>query len=237
MIEKENSHIRTAYSKQQAIVYDETRFKSKAGKELHKIELSKIVRVLSNLPKNSKVIEVGCGTGRLLTECLKIGYQVDGIDASASMLDELRDKLNTRIHLDVGESANLPFESDTYDFAYTVRLLNQTESKSYALRTIKEMVRIVKSGSFVLIESVNGKRPRIWRNKADTTRLTSCEIGGEGVNGGATKVRVEGAFFLGMGAMNMLGNLGVPIISILDRMLSRLFPEMCARIYVVLQKQ
>lgn len=47
-----------------------------------------------NLARQSPgpVLEIGCGTGRITIPLLKSGTQVDGLDLSASMLDELKKK-------------------------------------------------------------------------------------------------------------------------------------------------
>ena len=232
--------IETAYTDKQASVYDESRFTSNAGTAIHKIELSKVIGILSRLSKSARVVEVGCGTGRLLMECVKRGYTVDGVDASPEMLKELRNKLdekNIRVELTEVEAANMPYENGTYDFAYSVRLLNQTESPAYALRIVNEMVRIVKPGGYALIECVNEKRPRVGRNRGAATRLKADDIIEAGAKAGATLEWVEGAFFLGMGSYPKLGNAGVPIISLGDRVLSGIFPQACARIYVLLKKR
>jgi ubiquinone/menaquinone biosynthesis C-methylase UbiE len=237
---QEENNVRTAYTNKQAESYDELRFQTLAGQEIHNIELSILMKALSYVDKDSTILEVGCGTGRLLIECLNCGYKIDGIDASSNMLDELRSKLTkygSHVQLETGESAKLPYESNTYDFAYAIRLLNQTESKTYALSTIKEMLRIVRNGGYVLVECVNEKRPRIGRNRLVTTRLSSKEILDEGIEAKATSIKINGAFFLGMGGINTFGDYGVPVMSFFDKVLSWLFPEMCARIYVLFKKE
>jgi SAM-dependent methyltransferase len=61
------------------------------------------------------VLDVGCGTGRLLLDFLADGVDIDGIEISADMLDVLRAKAATlglsvegRIHLGPMESMDLP---------------------------------------------------------------------------------------------------------------------------------
>ena len=145
MTDNNGTVIKTAYTEQQASDYDAMRFRTQAGEEIHRIEFSKVLDVLLQLPKDATVVEVGCGTGRLLLECTKLGFKVDGADASPYMLEELSNKMKThdiKVKLEVSESAKLPFTTNKYDFTYAIRLLNQTESKSYALNTIKEMIRV-----------------------------------------------------------------------------------------------
>jgi SAM-dependent methyltransferase len=42
---------------------------------------------------NGPILELGCGTGRVLSELAKAGYSVDGIDSSAAMLAKCRAKV------------------------------------------------------------------------------------------------------------------------------------------------
>lgn len=42
------------------------------------------------------ILEIGCGTGRILLEVAKLGIRIDGLDASEHMLAILKQKLTTR---------------------------------------------------------------------------------------------------------------------------------------------
>ena len=76
----------TAYSDNQANEYDSTRFSTPSGKMIHSMEL-KILRYFLKLNFiKGRILEVGCGTGRLLIELTKRNYTVDGVDASTGML-------------------------------------------------------------------------------------------------------------------------------------------------------
>lgn len=62
-----------------------------------------------NLPEDSSILDIGCGTGRHSVGLAKHGYKVTGIDMSSGMLDEARkaaDKANAKvefIHADASE--------------------------------------------------------------------------------------------------------------------------------------
>ena len=58
------------------------------------------------------VLEVGCGTGRILLPIARAGFAITGLDSSVQMLDRLRDKLNA-------ERSRVPvrlFLHDMHDF-------------------------------------------------------------------------------------------------------------------------
>lgn len=63
------------------------------------------------------ILEVGCGTGRLLLPLARLGHTVVGVDASAAMLDIARDKLATaddavraRVSIEQGEFSEVRLE-------------------------------------------------------------------------------------------------------------------------------
>ena len=49
----------------------------------------------SLLPKHSTILEVGCGWGRIVFECLKRGYNVVGIDINKNEVESLKKKLSS----------------------------------------------------------------------------------------------------------------------------------------------
>jgi SAM-dependent methyltransferase len=57
------------------------------------------------LPAGSSVLELGCGTGRITRQLVRLGYDVTAVDESAEMLAHIRDaeKVQARIEgLDLG---------------------------------------------------------------------------------------------------------------------------------------
>jgi len=78
----------TAYDKKNAADYDNYRFTDQSGKAIHRMEMSVLHQALTLFTSGSQVLEVGCGTGRLMREVFDKGYKVDGVDASGPMLEE-----------------------------------------------------------------------------------------------------------------------------------------------------
>ncbi len=231
----------TAYSDNQANEYDSKRFSTPSGKIIHAMELRILQYLLKSTSIESRILEVGCGTGRLLIELTKKDYRVDGVDASPGMLSKLQQKFE-RIKLSsnfyVSESAKLPFKDNDYNFVYSIRLLNQTESIEYALKTIKEMVRVVKPSGYVLAEFVNSNRPRIGRNATKTVRLSHNVINNIFLkqNDNASVVKNKGVFFFGMGTIDRIPVFLLEIFSKIDEIFSFLFPKYCSRGYVLIKK-
>ncbi len=229
----------TAYSQVQAAAYDDKRFTGPVGSRLHAFEWDILREALGRVDRSARIIEIGCGTGRLLLEARRAGYQVGGLDASPHMLEQLREKIggDGEFEMIVGEAASVPIPDGSFDFVYAVRLLNQTESPQYALRVITEMHRLAKPGGYVLAEFVNAHRPRWGNNRRETTRLEPAQVMECGRAAGGEVIACRGAFLLSMQAYYRAPVFCLPFVSGLDRLLSRLLPRWCSRSYVLFRKK
>lgn len=229
----------SAYTVSRASDYDEIRFVDKSGATIHEVERNCLYRALEKTTNTKKILEVGCGTGRLLVELHNDGFEVDGADASGAMLEQLKLKFansDMKPELYLCEAAKLDAEANSYDFTYSIRLLNQTESSGYALEVIKDMIRVTKPGKWVLVEFVNEYRPRLGYNKQTTTRVKPKEARKIAEQSGAEFVCWDGAFFVSMQAFYKTPNFLLPALKVIDRAGSFLFPRLCSRCYLMLRK-
>jgi ubiquinone/menaquinone biosynthesis C-methylase UbiE len=229
----------TAYVGKSATEYDRRRFTCRTGKVMHIAEWACLADALRRVPKDASILEVGCGTGRLLLDAREHGYRVSGLDASPDMLNELRQKGDDRypdLELHLSEAASMPFDNDSFDLVYAIRVLSPTKSRDYALRVVDEMMRITRPGGFMLVEFQNTYRPRIGVARKPSVRFTPREIAERGRAAGGEVVAYRGAFFLSMQAYWLMPKAVVGVFGWVDRVLSRLMPRLCARAYVLFRK-
>lgn len=236
MVEKHS--VSTAYSAHASKGYDERRFTAPAGKLFHKLELEQLQNVLQLIHCPSRVLEVGCGTGRFLETVLDAGHQAHGVDPSPDMLEISKAKYSgrTNVTFESGEGANLPYEDAYFDFVYSIRTLNQTESREYALRMTAELIRVTKPGGILLVEFANSLRPYSPAKKGSTV-LSIFDIRElmreyEDVH----IVRLRGILILSETLLRRVPRMLLPAWGLLDRMLSRIFPIFAARCYVMLKR-
>ncbi|NLA80177.1 MAG: methyltransferase domain-containing protein [Chloroflexi bacterium] len=99
-----------------------------------------------NLDSNSKILEVGSGTGALLSENLAISQHVFGID-----FDHARNIyakiLVFDLNLSTADAYQLPFPNNSFDFCFCHYLLLWLKHPTDAL---KEMRRVTRQGGFVI---------------------------------------------------------------------------------------
>ena len=108
------------------------------------------------------ILDVGCGSGRLLGGLLAPGQRGVGLDSSANQIrNAARFGVDSRrIRLVVGRADSLPFPDDSFDrvLCYSVFLL--FSSGGYARRALRELIRVCRPGGVVLVGDVTGSVER-----------------------------------------------------------------------------
>lgn len=120
--------------------------------------VEKRVHFLSRyLKKNSRILDVGCGTGRLITNLPPSnGLTVYGCDISIEMLK------NTRLRdfrISCCLSDYLPYKDSAFDMVISAAVFHHLNSLEVALRTIDEMLRVTRKGGRVIIWDANQLNP------------------------------------------------------------------------------
>lgn len=80
-------------------------------------------QICSDLNKNAKILDLGCGTGYLFLRFLRRGFDVTGLDLSSEMIQVLRNSVSEsekeRAHLNVGDVEEF-FEKNQKEFDLVV---------------------------------------------------------------------------------------------------------------------
>jgi len=113
------------------------------------------------LKHNSRILDVGCGTGRLMIN-LSRGDRLGiyGCDNSMGMLKNAPER--SKMHIACCISDHLSYKADTFDAVVSVAVFHHLYSETIALQTIREMIRVVKKGGKVIIWDANFLNP-YWR--------------------------------------------------------------------------
>jgi ubiquinone/menaquinone biosynthesis C-methylase UbiE len=94
----------------------------------------------------SRILELGVGTGRIALPIIRAGYRYTGVDISPRMLDKLRAALpaipgaEQRVMLLEGDIAALPFPDRSFDVVLAVNVYHLVADR---LRAIAEGVRVL----------------------------------------------------------------------------------------------
>jgi SAM-dependent methyltransferase len=109
------------------------------------------------LPLGGLVLDVGCGTGQLGAAIASEGYDVFGVDLSASMVARARDRGLAGTYAAI--TTSLPFANDSFDLALTVATLHHLETAERVAATVSEMARVIKPNGFVVLWDHNPANP------------------------------------------------------------------------------
>jgi SAM-dependent methyltransferase len=109
------------------------------------------------LPLGGLVLDVGCGTGQLGSAIASQGFDVFGVDLSASMVARARER--GLVGTFAGITTALPFAESSFDLALTVATLHHLETPERVAATVREMGRVVKPGGFVVLWDHNPANP------------------------------------------------------------------------------
>ena len=118
--------------------------------------LQSVIRALE-FPSGSRGLDAGCGIGlpaMLVAEALGPEGHVTGLDVSTEFLDQARQiaeeaGLLERVSFREGDVAALPFDDDTFDWAWSVDCVGYAPLEPLPL--VRELARVVKPGGTVAI--------------------------------------------------------------------------------------
>lgn len=106
---------------------------------------------LLNIPKKSKVLEIGAGDGGFTKYLLSNDYDITALDLSLTIVNKIykviqRTKYKKRLKVSVGNVEKLNFKNNTFDACVCVHVLHHVDNIEKA---ISEMTRVVKKGGIV----------------------------------------------------------------------------------------
>lgn len=147
------------FYEQEAKVYDKIRSADFEGDYIDKTDLKMVLKQADD--NTRKVLECGCGTGRIIVEIAKKGYNCHGMDAAKNMLNITKAKTNNRnvnISLKQGDIENLPYKEGMFDLVYSLKVLMHLKDWKNAFN---EMYRVTKDKGKIIIDFQNKHCP--WR--------------------------------------------------------------------------
>lgn len=123
-----------------------------AGHETREHLVRSIVDTLALKPSES-LLDVGCGSGAILSRLRSTGAALTGIDASSSLIKVARRAVpDVRLH--VSEAKILPFSSATFDAILSFGVFLYFPDLPYATCALMEMLRVARRHSRLLVADI-----------------------------------------------------------------------------------
>src|SRR5204863_490793 len=107
------------------------------------------VEIARSFAEGKRILEAGCGTGRILSRLAGVAAEAVGADLSRGMLQGSRRRGLEVVESDLGA---LPFRDGAFDLVYSFKVLAHVPHLEEALR---EMARVVRPGGTLLLEFYN----------------------------------------------------------------------------------
>jgi SAM-dependent methyltransferase len=95
-----------------------------------------------------RILEIGCGAARILDYFPDLAPHYTGVDFSAVQLANNRSRHPSATFVQLGDSGNLPLQSDTYDCVFSLYVLEHAVRPQ---RFLDESVRVTGSGGWWLM--------------------------------------------------------------------------------------
>lgn len=133
------------------------------------------------------ILEVGCGTGRLILPLAEAGHTVAGIDGSAAMLDRARLRLagtpassRVAIHqMDIQDLASTPGAPFGAVF-FSLNALMHVDSDDAQMAALRDTVSLLKPGGTVVLDLMNPAPDYLMSITAAPIHEWSAAFGDEG---------------------------------------------------------
>lgn len=118
--------------------------------------------LIARIAPTKKILDVGCGNGRLLGSLKDKNVQYVGIDSSDKLIYHAKKtfpKYPSATFL-TADALELPFEDSVFDFVVSVAVLHHIPSVELRRKAISEIHRVLKNGGEVIVSVWN-----LWQQK------------------------------------------------------------------------
>ena len=109
-----------------------------------------------------KVLDLGCGNGRLLQIFKEIDIKYTGVDSSEKLI-EIAKKTYPNAIFQVAEALHLPFPNNDFDKVFSVAVLHHIPSKELRLQFLEGVKRVLKPEGLLILTVWDLYRWRGWK--------------------------------------------------------------------------
>ena len=102
------------------------------------------------IKSGDKVLDAGCGNGRLFDYLKELKVEYQGIDISPKLIATAQNKY-PKTKFKVADILSLPFIDQLFDVLVSIATLHHVPSTEYREQVIKDFYRVLKPGGYLLI--------------------------------------------------------------------------------------
>jgi len=111
-------------------------------------------KFLSEIPENSTLLDIPCGTGRTLENEMPSGLTYLGIDISDDMLSLAREKFSTSnlARFQIGNAKALALPDKSIDFLVSIKFIKWLRDDEEIIQVLKEFNRITRRRALINVK-------------------------------------------------------------------------------------
>ncbi len=121
-------------------------------------EITRRLRYHLQIPNQSKVLDIACGTGNYTIALEKTGLDMYGLDISREMVKRANDK-SDKVHWVLGGVGDLPYENHSFNGAICTLAIHHFDNLA---ASFQEVYRVLDKGRFVIFTSAPEQMNRYW---------------------------------------------------------------------------
>ncbi|OIP80167.1 MAG: hypothetical protein COT39_01325 [Parcubacteria group bacterium CG08_land_8_20_14_0_20_48_21] len=104
-----------------------------------------------------RMLDVGCGNGRLYTFARRAVAAYEGIDYSSALIKKAQEETrgHTHTYFQVGDMRSLPYPDESFDLVVSIAALNHLPGNVFREKAVGEMVRVLQKGGTLFMSNWN----------------------------------------------------------------------------------
>ena len=109
---------------------------------------------------DKRVLDIGCGAGRLTEFFAKDFKRADGVDISEKMVEEAKKRLShiSNVHFVAGDGMHYPFKDDEFDLVFSYIVFQHMPSVEVVKENFREIKRVLKKDGIAKIQIRGGEK-------------------------------------------------------------------------------
>jgi ubiquinone/menaquinone biosynthesis C-methylase UbiE len=147
---------------------------------VHDYVLSDLTTICNGrMPSRMRILEIGCGAGRMTRSLAELFGEVHAVDISAEMIAQARRALagcsNVKLHQNSGTDLQL-FGNGEFDFVFSAIVFQHIPRKAVVENYIREAYRVLRPGSVMKCQMEGHPVPGRWPDTWEGVSLTEAEV-------------------------------------------------------------
>lgn len=131
------------------------------------------------VPKNSLILELGCGRGLLLDKLLKLDYRCIGTDYIETIVNSVNSRIREQGYVrqgraKQGESTQITFSDYSFDLACSFAHFQHIDRNNRKLFS-SEIARVLKNGAYYLQASLSQNTRQFMGSRPKIEKITHME--------------------------------------------------------------